>query len=136
MTDQWINERLVLLRSLKTLNDHQRLLLMLADKWPRTTHDERKLAALVKAEKAAERAEKARNSASCIIDQEKLTERKTRNHRAILKGALIDWTVLEGKDRGELLGALLEFAENGTPDDRSRWKHQGDALISRRQPPS
>jgi hypothetical protein len=85
MTDQWINERLVLLRSLKTLNDHQRLLLMLADKWPRTTHDERKLAALVKAEKAAERAEKARNSASCIIDQEKLTERKTRNHRAILK---------------------------------------------------
>jgi hypothetical protein len=132
MTDQWINERLVLLRSLKTLNDH-RLLLMLADKWPRTAHDECKLAALVKAEKSAERAEKARDNASRIIDAEKLAERETRNHRAILKSALIDLTVLEGKDLGELLGALLEFTENGTADDRSRWKQQGEAMLAKRQ---
>lgn len=133
MTDQWINERLMLLRSLKTLSDHQRLLLMLADKWPRTTHDERKFEALVKAEKAAERAEKSRNNASRIIDAEKLAERETRNNKAVLKSALIDLTVLEGRDLGELLGALLEFTERGTADDRSRWKQQGEAMLAKRQ---
>jgi hypothetical protein len=134
MTDQWINERLTHLRSHKTPSDHQRLLLQLTDKWPRTDNDERMLEALIKAERAAERAEKARSNASRVIDAEKLAERKTRNHRAVLKGALIDWAILEGMDAGELLGALLEFTEHGTPDDRSRWKHQGDALLAKRSP--
>jgi hypothetical protein len=132
MSDQWINERLAQLRNHKALSDHQRMLLLLVDKPVRTEDDERKLAALIKAERAAERAQKARASASRIINAEKLAERKARDHRAILKGALIDWAVLEGCDLGELLGALLEFTESGMAEDRARWKQQGDALLAKR----
>ena len=132
MSDQWINERLRQLRSQKSLSDHQRTLLLLVDNPARTRDDERKLAALIKAEKAAERAQKARATATRIINAEKLSERKARDHRSILKGALIDWAVLEGRDMGELLGALLELTETGMPEDRARWKQQGDALLAKR----
>ena len=53
--DKWLAERLAYLRGLKAPSDQQRLLLMLADKPDRTADDGRKLAALVRAEKAAER---------------------------------------------------------------------------------
>ncbi|MEW6341884.1 MAG: conjugal transfer protein TraD [Paraburkholderia sp.] len=132
MSDQWINERLTQLRSHKALSDHQRMLLLLADKPVRTEDEERKLAALIKAERAAERAQKARASASRIINAEKLAERKTRDQRSILKAALVDWAVLEGRDLGELLGALLEFTESGMAEDRARWKQQGDTLLAKR----
>jgi anaerobic ribonucleoside-triphosphate reductase len=132
MSDEWIKERLKQLRGQKAQSDHQRMLMLLADKEVRTVDEERKFAALIRAEKAAERAQKARASASRIINEDKLAERKARDQRSILKSALIDWTVLEGRDIGELLGALLEFAENGMAEDRLRWKRHGDALLARR----
>jgi hypothetical protein len=132
MMDQWTTQRLRHLRSLKTLSDHQRTLLLLAEKSPRTDDDERKLAALIKAERAAERAQKARATATRIINAERRAERKAKDHLTILKGALINWAVLEGRDLGELLGALLEYTESGMPEDRSRWKEQGDALLAKR----
>jgi len=132
MMDQWTTQRLRHLRGLKALSDHQRTLLLLVDKSPRTDDDERKLAALIKAEKAAERAQKARANATRIINAEKRAERKAQDHLTIFKGALINWAVLEGRDLGELLGALLEFTESGMPEDRSRWKEQGDALLAKR----
>lgn len=61
--DKWLAERLAYLRGLKAPSDQQRLLLMLADKPDRTANDGRKLAALVRAEKAAERARKVRSIA-------------------------------------------------------------------------
>lgn len=132
MMDQWTTQRLRHLRGLKALSDHQRTLLLLVDRSPRTDDDERKLAALIKAEKAAERAQKARATATRIINAEKRAERKAQDHLTILRGALVNWAVLEGRDLGELLGALLEFTESGMPEDRSRWKEQGDALLAKR----
>jgi hypothetical protein len=132
MTDAWTQHRLKHLRGLKSLTDHQRAMLMLADKSPRTDDDEIKLAALIKAERAAERAQKARASATRILNAQKRAERQVKDHLTILKGAMIDWTVLEGRDVGELLGALLEFTESGMAEDRSRWKQQGDALLAKR----
>jgi CTP:molybdopterin cytidylyltransferase MocA len=78
--DKWLAERLAYLRGLKAPSDQQRLLLMLADKPDRTADDGRKLAALVRAEKAAERAQKARADAARIINAEKAAERKARDH--------------------------------------------------------
>lgn len=131
MSDQWLNERVEALRALKTPNEHQQMLLTLHDKVPRSTEDERKLAALIKAERAAGRAQKARATASRILKEERLAKRRTRDHVTIVRGALVDWSVLEGRDMGELLGALLELVEHGTDTERERWKARGDALLER-----
>jgi hypothetical protein len=68
MQDDWMTARLAYLRGLKAPSDHQRLLLLLAEKPDRTPEDERKLTALVRAEKAAERAQKARANAARIVN--------------------------------------------------------------------
>ena len=60
MHDEWLTARIAYLRGLKSPSDQQRLLLLLADKPERSNDDNRKLSALVKAEKAAERAQKAK----------------------------------------------------------------------------
>ena len=131
MNDHWLNERIKVLRTLKTPNEHQHMLLVLFDKTPRDSEDERKLAALVKAEKANERAQKARASASRILKEERLAKRRSRDQMRIVRGALIDWSILEGRDMGELLGALLELVEHGTDAERERRKVRGDALLDR-----
>jgi len=130
--------RLAYLRGLKTPSDHQRLLLLLAEKPDRTPEDERKLLALVRAEKAAERARKARANAARIVNQEKFTERKARNRELynaaglmILAGLVDSRTGMPLLDRGELLGALMELSRVSPEDERkAQWKRKGDALLA------
>lgn len=137
--DKWLAERLAYLRGLKAPSDQQRLLLMLADK-PDRTADGRKLAALVRAEKAAERAQKARADAARIINAEKSAERKARDHELyesaglmILAGLIDTKTGKPTRDRGELLGALVSLAEAQVDDaKRAAWKAKGDALMAER----
>jgi hypothetical protein len=131
MNDSWLDEHIAALRALKTLTEHQRLLLTLIDRTPRDNEDERKLVALIKAEKAAARAQKARASANRILKDETLARRRSGDQVRIVRGALIDWSILEGHDMGELLGALLELVEYGTDMDRERWKTRGDAVLER-----
>ena len=50
MKENWIAERLLYIRNLKSPNDQQRLLLLLSEKEERTTEDNRKLNFLLKAE--------------------------------------------------------------------------------------
>lgn len=134
--DKWLAERLAYLRGLKAPSDQQRLLLMLADKPDRTADDGRKLAALVRAEKAAERAQKARADAARIIN----AERKARDHELyesaglmILAGLIDTKTGKPTRDRGELLGALVSLAEAQVDDaKRAAWKAKGDALMAER----
>ena len=138
MQDDWLTARLAYLRGLKAPNDHQRLLMLLADKPQRTANDERKLAALVKAEKAAERAQKARAQAARIINAEKDAARKARDRELynaagllILAGLVDTKTGVPNLDRGELLGALLGLAQVPTNDQRrAEWKRAGDALLA------
>ena len=132
--------RLAYLRGLKAPSDHQRLLQLLAEKPDRTPEDERKLTALVRAEKAAERAQKARANAARIVNAEKLAARKARDRELynaaglmILAGLVDSRTGRPLLDRGELLGALMELSRVAPGDERkAQWKRNGDALLAER----
>ena len=138
MHDEWLNTRLVYLRGLKAPSDYQRLLLLLAEIQHPTAEEERKLAALVRAEKAADRAQKARANAARVVNADKLATRKARDRELynsagllILAGLVDTRTGRPVSDRGELLGALLELAQ--VPQDELRrkgWKRAGDALLA------
>lgn len=138
MTDTWLKERLDYLRGLKAPSDQQRLLLLLADKPNKSAEDQRKIAALVRAEKAAERAQKARAEAARIINAEKAAERKARDHELYLSAGLLGLAGLVDKAsgkpawaRGELLGALLELAKVPADDPRREaWKRAGDTRLT------
>lgn len=69
--DKWLTARLAYLRDLKTPSHQQLLLLVLADKLGRTDVDARVLTALIRAEAAAERAQKAREKAIRIVEADK-----------------------------------------------------------------
>lgn len=140
MQDDWLNARLAYLRGLKAPTDHQRLLLLLVDKPERTPEDARKIMALVRAEKAAERAQKARANAARIVNADKLAVRKARDRELynaaglmILAGLVDSRTGMPVRDRGELLGALMALAKVPLDDPgRGQWKHAGDALLAER----
>ena len=138
MQDKWLEDRVAYIRGLKSPNDHQRLLLLLNDKKDATDDDRRKLVALVKAEKAAEKAQRAKASVAKIVNAEKLAERKRRDHELyqsaglfILAGLVDTKTGKPNLDRGELLGALLGLAKVPADDPRrDDWKRAGDALLA------
>lgn len=138
MHDEWLTARIAYLRGLKSPSDQQRLLLLLADKPERSNDDNRKLSALVRAEKAAERAQKAKANAARIVNAEKAAERKARDRELyqaagllILAGLVDSKTGRPTVDRGELLGALLGLAKVPLDDQRrSEWKRAGDALLA------
>ena len=138
MHDKWLEDRVAYIRGLKSPNDHQRLLLLLNEKKGATDDDRRKLVALVKAEKAAEKAQRAKASVAKIVNAEKLAERKRRDHELyqsaglfILAGLVDTKTGKPNLDRGELLGALLGLAKVPADDPRrDDWKRAGDALLA------
>lgn len=136
--DKWLVDRLAYIRGLKAPNDQQRLMLMLAEKSVLSADDSRKLAALVRAEKAAERAQKARADVARIMNAEKAMLRKARDHELyqsagllILAGLVDTKTGMPTMDKGELLGALVSLANANTPtEQRAEWKARGDALMA------
>ena len=135
--EEWITARLAYLRGLKAPTEMQRLLMLLADKPDRTPEEDKKLNALVRAEKAAEFAAKAKSDAANLINAEKKAqaeaERKARTKRLIELGALFGLAGLDGQDRGALLGALLGMANVKESERWANWKRQGDALLAERE---
>ncbi|PTQ77076.1 conjugative transfer protein TraD [Nitrosospira multiformis] len=146
--DKWLTARLAYLRGLKAPGEQQRQLLSLVDKLRRTDADSRILAALIKVEAAAERAQRAKAEAARLAarDEEaaRILEAITREaasrehdqelHNAaellILAGLVDSETHVPVFDRGELLGALLGLANVPAEDPRRReWKRAGDALL-------
>jgi hypothetical protein len=138
MKDEWTKARAEYIRGLKTPSDQQRLLLLLSDKNEQSNEDKRKLAALVRAEKAAERALKAKASASRIVNADKEATRKSRDRELYnAAGLLILSGLVDSKlgqpiiDKGELLGALLGLSKVPKDDPRrAEWKRAGDALLA------
>ena len=136
--DKWLNERLAYIRGLKAPNDQQRLMLILAEKGTLSADEARKLNALIRAEKAAERAQKARADVARIMNAEKALLRKARDHELyqsagllILAGLVDTKTGIATMDKGELLGALVSLANANTPaEKRAEWKARGDALMA------
>ena len=143
--NHWLTTRVTYLKGLKSRNDQQELLVLLADKKDRTSQDEKKLVALVKAERASVRAAKARQEAANLINAERKStaeaERKARDHEMYQADGLLSLDGLVDKktgkptmDRGQLLGALLGLAK--VPQDDTRradWKRAGDALLTEAQ---
>lgn len=143
--NHWLTTRVTYLKGLKSRNDQQELLVLLADKKDRTSQDEKKLVALVKAERASVRAAKARQEAANLINAERKStaeaERKARDHEMYQAAGLLSLAGLVNKktgkptmDRGQLLGALLGLAK--VPQDDTRradWKRAGDALLTEAQ---
>lgn len=135
--DPWLTDRLAYLRGLSSPTEHQRALLQLAAQPTRTGPETRNLVALIRAEKAAARAQKARAAAARLLTAEKAAARKARNHQLYLSaGLLILAGLVETKtgqptrDRGELLGALVALAHApATATQRAAWKRTGDALL-------
>lgn len=130
----WLGDRIKHIKGLKSPNDQQALLVALAEKDNRSDLEEKKLAALIRAERASVRAMKARQEAANLIYAEQreaaAAARKQRTNRLILQGLLFDLAGLETRSRGELLGLLLSAS---TMTDQARWaswKERGDALLA------
>lgn len=140
MTTDWVENRVAYIRGLKKPTDRQRMLLLLTEKRFRSADDNRKMATLIKAEKAEERAQKARAEAARVVTAVKQAERKARNHELykaagllILAGLVDSATGKPLRDRGELLGALLDMAETKRDEKTVReWKRTGDARLDER----
>jgi len=142
--DTWLKDRVAYLKGLKSPSDQQTLLVVLADSPVRSDQDERKLAALIRAEKASIRATKARQEAANMINAEKRAAadaaRKARNHEMYQAAGLLSLAGLVDKktgkatvDRGELLGALIGLVKVPPTDPRrAEWKRAGDALLAER----
>jgi hypothetical protein len=130
----WLADRVQHLKGLKSQTDQQRLLVALAEKEGRTELEEKKLAVLVRAEKAALRALKARQEAASLIYADKRAaseaDRKARNHRLITQGVLFDLAGLEGRSRGEMLGLLLSAARVTDSANWAAWRDEGNALLA------
>lgn len=139
---EWINDRVAYIKGLKAPSEQQQLLVLLAEKPTPDASDRKKLTAIIRAEKATERAAKARSAAAALIHAEKraaaAAARKARTHELCESAGLLGLAGLvdtdTGKptiDRAELLGALLGLA--GVPADdprRNQWRQAGAARLS------
>lgn len=131
--NEWLIARLAYLSGLKSPNDQQKLMLELAKKVSLSDDEQRKMKALIRAEKAAERALKARADVAKIVNAEKAIKRKARDHALyqaaglMIVGKLVDTKTGEPfMQPDELLGALLEVAQAAqSPDKRAAWKAKG-----------
>ena len=81
MTNEWFSERLTYISALKNPSDAQKLLLEIAQIQYRTPEQEKKLNALIKAEKAIDRANKQKVVVRKLLNAEKEAERKARTQR-------------------------------------------------------
>ena len=139
----WLDNRVLHLKGLKSRTEQQNILIELHEKKDRTAQDDRKLNILLKAEKTAERANKARLDASKLIQSEKhaakKAERKSRDHKlynfsglAILAG-LVDTKTgdIVAFDKAEILGALIGLSKVPSSDPRRiEWKKAGAAKLA------
>lgn len=140
--EDWLNNRVLYLKGLKSCTEQQKILIELFENQNRTPQDEKRFNVLVKAEKAIERANKAKQAASNLIQAEKhaekKAERKARDHELynaagllILAGLVDTKTGKPTIDKNELLGALVGLAKVPESDQRrTEWKKAGAAILA------
>ena len=141
--DGWLKDRVAYLKGLKSRSEQQELLVLLAEKANRNAQDDKKFNAIIRAEKASQRAAKARQDAARLINEENRAvvkaERAARTHELcnaagllILAGLVDTKTGKPTIDKGELLGALLGLAKVPSEDPRRlEWKRAGDAILTK-----
>ncbi|EGM6571612.1 conjugal transfer protein TraD [Salmonella enterica] len=140
---EWLENKIAYINGLKSPTEQQRIMVLLAKKNSRTTSEEKTLAAIIRAEKAAERATAARAKVSAMISAERKaaarTERKARDHELYkVAGLMIVAGLVDSKtgkpkfDAAALTGALAGIAElpEGHPKWQD-WKTRGVALLQK-----
>lgn len=135
----WLANHVTHLRGLKAPSDQQKLLLALFDRPDRTTKEEKAFKALIRAEKANERAKAARADAARIVDDGKAAARKARDHNLYQTAGLLTLSGLVDpitgeptRDKAMLLGAFIQIAASDNPALWARWKEKGEALLAER----
>lgn len=131
----WEEKRVQFIDGLKRPTEAQQLLAILYKKHGRTEAESKKLAALIKAEKATERALNANAAITKMLSTAKDDERRARNHRLIEQGILFDLAGMDTRSRGEMLGALLAAVASAknNPEHWASWKAKGDALLAEKK---
>ena len=133
MTNEWLSEKITYISALKNPNDAQRLLLELSQIQYRTL-TKKKINALIKAEKAIDRANKQKVAVRKLLNAEKEAERKARTRHLIQLGALFEIANLDKRDPAELLGVLLKTAEIDPNDMKWQiWKDLGQETLNQRK---
>lgn len=136
--DKWLSENIEKLRNIRSPSSQQRLLILLAEKPSRSSKESGALTALVRAERLAENAIKARAAAAKHLISEQDRQRKARNHELFNLAGLVALSGLADKETGrlimdqaEFLGALIEMRGAPVPDDlRARWRQIGNATLA------
>jgi CTP:molybdopterin cytidylyltransferase MocA len=96
--EAWLAGRVSYIRGLKQPTREQQLLVLLAELPSRTPEQNRQLAALIRAERAAERLLRARAAAVRVVDAEKRAARKARDHELYKSaGLLIEAGLVDSK---------------------------------------
>jgi hypothetical protein len=132
--NDWLYEKINYISAIKNPTDAQKLLLELAKIEYRTTEQERKFNALIKAEKAIDRANKQKIAVKKLLNAEKEAERKARTRHLIQLGALFEIANLDQRDPAELLGVLLKTAEIDPNDMKWQiWKDLGQDTLNKRK---
>ena len=128
----WEEKRVQYIDGLRKPSEAQQLLAILFKKTDRTEAENKKLAALVKAEKANERALNANATITKMMNGEKEEARRARTHRLVQQGILFDLVGLDTRSRGEMLGALIAAVASAkaNPEHWATWKAKGDALLA------
>jgi hypothetical protein len=131
----WEEKRVQYIAGLKKPTEAQQLLAILFKKTDRTPGEDKKLAALIKAEKATVRALDANAAITKMMSSAKDDERRARNHRLIEQGILFDLAGLDQRSRGEMLGALIAAVASAksNPEHWASWKAKGDALLAEKE---
>ena len=134
MSNTWLDDKITYLSALKNPNDAQRLLLGLFRINSRTAEQEKKLIALLKAEKAQDRANKQKLAVRKLLNADKEAERKARTKRLIELGALFEISGLDQRDPAELLGILLKTSEIALDDPKWQiWREIGLECLNSRK---
>jgi len=134
----WISSHLLFLKGLKSPSEAQQLLILLAGKKDKTPKEQKTFDALVKSEKAAEKAKAARSAVSSMLTSAKKEEaaaaRKSRTHELIKLGLLFDYAGLMHLSRAEILGLLIAGARTA-PNQIKEWSASGAAMLAVKEPP-
>ena len=134
MKNEWLSEKITYISALKNPSDAQKLLIEIAQIQYRTPDQEKKLNALIKAEKAIDRANKQKIAVRKLLNAEKEVERKARTRHLIQLGALFEIANLDQRDPAELLGILLKTAEIDPNDMKWQiWKDLGLEVLKQRK---
>ena len=127
----WEEKRIQYIDGLKKPSEAQQLLAILFKKTDKTEVESKKLAVLVRAEKANERALNANATITKMMNGEKEEARRARTHRLVQQGILFDLVGLDTRSRGEMLGALIAAiaSAKANPEHWASWKSKGDAML-------